>query len=116
MARHVTSRLTRRGPREVNMTKNRVISMFFRVVAVLGLLLSTIPLSATPPVALAATTTNLRLRVESARQWIPSGLNKGDAIPKYHWLVVQDDTGDPTHYGTALGATDIHNSDYACKP
>ena len=43
-------------------------------------------------------------------------MNKGDAIPKYHWLVVQDDTGDPTHYGTSLGATDTNNSNYACTP
>ena len=64
----------------------------------------------------AATTPMLRLRVQSARAWVPSGLTNGMAIPKYHWLVVQDDTGDPTHYGTNLGATDVKNSNYACKP
>ncbi|MFN8486061.1 MAG: SdrD B-like domain-containing protein [Caldilineaceae bacterium] len=69
-------------------------------------------------------TNTLTLRVESARDWAPSGLKGPDPvtgagatrIPKYHWLIVQDDTGDPTHYGTTLGATDVKNSDYACKP
>ena len=61
---------------------------------------------AAAPAPAAPTSSILRLRVESARQWIPSGLNKGDAIPKYHWLVVQDDTGDPTHYpGSATACT-----------
>ena len=63
------------------------------------------PAAATAPAA--PTSPILHLRVESARQWIPSGLNKGDAIPKYHWLVVQDDTGDPTHYP---------GSEAACTP
>lgn len=47
------------------------------------------------------------LRVESAREWIPAGLKQGDPIPQYHWLVVEDDTGDPTRYPGS--ATD-------CKP
>ena len=65
----------------------------------------------------AAPTTNLlRLRVQSARAWAPSGLSKGTAIPSYHWLVVQDDTGDPTRYGTNQGATSTQNSNFACVP
>src|SRR5512137_1781563 len=97
--------------------QNRIVSIVYRLLLVLGFVVSTSPIATPAQVAQAAPPTNLlRLRVESARQWIPAGLNKGDAIPRYHWLVVQDDTGDPTHYGTALGATDIHNSDYACKP
>jgi hypothetical protein len=65
-----------------------------------------IPTAAPAAAAPAALSPVLRLRVESARQWIPSGINKGDAIPKYHWLVVQDDTGDPTHYsGSATACT-----------
>ncbi|MEZ4656137.1 MAG: hypothetical protein R2911_01040 [Caldilineaceae bacterium] len=64
----------------------------------------------------AAATGALRLRVESAREWVPSGLALHQPILHYHWMVVQDDTGDPTHYGTSLGATDIRNSNYACKP
>ena len=64
----------------------------------------------------AATLTAVTLRVESARQWIPSGLNKGDAIPTYQWVIVKDDTGDPAHYGTTLGPMDLGNSNYACVP
>ena len=78
--------------------------------------LAVVPLLAAPRAASAATSSMLRLRVESARQWIPSGLMKHDAIPNYHWLVVQDDTGDPTRYGTNLAATDTKNSNYACTP
>ncbi len=73
--------------------------------------------AAQPAAAPAApTTSTLYLRVESAREWAPAGIAKGGAIPHYRWLVVQDDTGDPTHYGTALGATDTKNSNYACVP
>jgi len=76
-----------------------------------------IPLtSGTPAAAAPPTTSVLRLRVESGRQWIPSGLAQGQAIPKYRWVVVQDDTGDPTRYGANLGATDTKNSNYACTP
>ncbi len=63
-----------------------------------------------------AATMVVHLRVQSARTWIPAGLNQGDAIPHYHWLVVQNDVGDPTHYGTNLGSTDPRNSNYACTP
>ena len=78
---------------------------------------SALPVAPAPAAAPAAPPTNeLRLRVQSAREWIPAGIAKGTAIPKYHWLVVQDDTGDPTHYGTSLGAADTNNSDYACTP
>jgi IPT/TIG domain len=79
----------------------------------LALLLTLVPaalltMPAAPGGNVAHAATNiLTLRVESARQWIPAGLNKGDAIPHYHWLVVQDDTGDPTHYP---------GSETACKP
>ena len=89
-----------------------------RAVSVLPFLLVglvAVPLSLSKPAA-AAPTNTLRLRVESARQWIPAGIDKGTAVPTYHWLVVQDDTGDPTHYGTNLGATDTKNSNYACTP
>lgn len=57
--------------------------------------------------AAAAINANVLLRVESARAWVPAGLALHQAIPHYHWLVVQDDTGDPTHYP---------GSDTACKP
>ncbi len=63
-----------------------------------------------------ATTPILKLQVQSARSWIPAGLHQGDAIPHYHWLIVQNDVGNPSHYGTNLGANDIHNSNYACTP
>ena len=72
--------------------------------------------------AAAAPRRRARRRTSSACGWrAPASgsrpaSNKGDAIPKYHWLVVQDDTGDPTHYGTNLGATDTKNSNYACTP
>ena len=69
-----------------------------------------------------ATSQILHLRVESARTWVPSGLKGPDApggatkIPQYHWLITEDDTGDPTRYGRNLGGSNIGNSDYACKP
>jgi uncharacterized repeat protein (TIGR01451 family) len=88
-----------------------VTASFVAVTAV-----ATLSGSTTHPAAAATrTVTSVKLRVESARQWMPSGLNKGDAIPKYHWLVVQDDTGDPTHYGTPGGKTTA-DSDFACTP
>ncbi len=58
-------------------------------------------------IPVAAATTTIHLRVESARAWAPSGLADGQAIPGYHWLIVKDDTGDPTHYS---------GSDTDCKP
>lgn len=68
------------------------------------------------PVGVGPAATTLHLRVESARAWDPSGLVLHQAIPHYHWLVTEDDTGDPSHYGTNLGPTDIGNSNYACSP
>ena len=90
----------------------------FSLVSVVILLLSTIGTSVrTTGVAVAQTsTTILHLAVQSARAWVPSGLATGQAIPHYRWLVVEDDTGDASRYGTNLGATDIGNSNYACKP
>ena len=66
--------------------------------------------------AQAATTSSLHLRVESARTWLPAGLTKGAAIPSYQWLITRDDTGDSSHYGTTLPATDTRNSNFACTP
>ncbi len=63
----------------------------------------------------AASSSLLRIRVESARDWIPAGLHKGDSVPTYHWMIVQDDTGDASRYGINLPATDPQNSNYACK-
>src|SRR5690349_18959134 len=99
------------------MTQRRPISATLMRIALLAVFaLAAMPGGQPGQVAYAATSNTLRLRVESARAWVPSGLAAHQAIPHYHWLVVQDDTGDPTHYGTSLGATDIHNSNYACKP
>jgi len=72
-------------------------------------------LQAVNTLAAAAPTNILRLRVESYRAWAPSGLAQGQAIPKYHWLVTEDDTGDPTHYGTNL-PLGPGNSNYDCVP
>jgi hypothetical protein len=67
------------------------------------------------PAAPAAPTTTLHLSVVSARQWIPSGLAQGQAIPHYRWLIVIDDTGDPSHYGTSL-PMGPGNSNFDCTP
>ena len=96
--------------------RKTIRTVLLRAALLLSVALAAFPALEPVQVAQAATSNTLRLRVESARQWIPSGLNRGDAIPHYHWLVVQDDTGDPTHYGTNLGATNTKNSNYACTP
>ena len=76
----------------------------------------TATVQAAPVAAPAAATDTLRLRVESARTWIPAGLTKGDKIQNYEWVLVRNDVGDPTRYGRSQGATSTLNSDYACTP
>ncbi len=96
--------------------KKTIWNILLSVAVILGGVLPNASFGPLVVPALAAPTNILHLRVESARQWIPSGLNKGDAINNYHWLITEDDTGDPTHYGTTLGITDTLNSNFACKP
>ena len=76
----------------------------------------TATVQAAPVAAPAAATDTLRLRVESARTWIPAGLTKGDKIQNYEWVLVRNDVGDPTRYGRSQGPTSTLNSDYACTP
>ncbi len=96
--------------------KKAVWNIFLSLAVILGGLLPVIQIAPQPALAKATATTNtLRLRVESARQWIPAGINKGDPIPHYRWLVVQDDTGDPSHYGTSLPYA-LGNSNFDCTP
>jgi len=74
---------------------------------------------------LAVPTSVITLKVQTARTWIPSGLWGPDAagaghavttIPTYNWVIVRDDTGNPTKYRTTPPGTGLGNWNYDCVP